>query len=724
MDLFNKKLCQNIVLMLKWPILLTAMGVQDLSKIIGHPVPTMGNSYFAEPFDPALHQQEVSSLAREYTSSILFDVPEPSIASDVGIPTWSTGHDTAIDDFYTSIYGKSSLPSLHYSGEMSSGVFNARDGAVNSWSGAESQEGHPTHQEVGEDTQSHLSRPASQVATPRRDANLLNVPSSDTHANILGEDSWDQDQLAGKRYYPEGLHAIHQPPGIADDSLARLDLLRESSPKSPEVRAPKPHHEWKSVKSPSVAEPPPGTLEMFGKVSPSEAYPQSLQGHSFDKLPNLARIPASRGYDHSALLSSSMYLFSTEHRIAFYPESYPGHSLGGDQNFESFMDSRIFHSEPQFTTHDASIAPPAFPVISPVSNQRNPLETLGDSFNHFTDGLLRLTKPISTSLEENQGTLSEWSSRFGLQDTPSISSPPLHSSSLYSPTPAHEVFLNQGPVSYWGLAQRNRGWYIVNQPGSNEIHHADVLPILEGASMGSHKYSGKLLVPLSKQGGGSSEESSRGFFNSEGQRSFEAVSGNERSDDSRGSGFVHWKNNGVKLGRAEPGIILFLLRLLTVTQVSIHISASSYVKKKLRHVVPSSDLDKQNLYQEKPSMTFENTRSTFRDARVRFPRPDQRKRPTQTYQVDPQSSKRQAQLDPSLSDETVGSITQAKKRSPSIEIESRSSESSALSTQRRSRSKPRDTRVFDSGTKSAPKVRQPRKKKNRSKKSLDLDEDH
>ncbi|EGG07678.1 uncharacterized protein MELLADRAFT_62494 [Melampsora larici-populina 98AG31] len=75
-DPSNMKSFQTMILMFDWPVLLTAMGVSDLSKIIGRPVSTTESyakswSHFTE-HDPPLHQQEVSrsELETRYPSNV------------------------------------------------------------------------------------------------------------------------------------------------------------------------------------------------------------------------------------------------------------------------------------------------------------------------------------------------------------------------------------------------------------------------------------------------------------------------------------------------------------------------------------------------------------------------------------------------------------------------------------------------------------------------------
>ncbi|KAH9814146.1 hypothetical protein DFH28DRAFT_1083155 [Melampsora americana] len=690
MDGLNKKSCRTMVFIFNLPTLLTAMGVRDLSNTMGHSVWNMGSyaSYWTEPFDPALHQEQISQLATEYTSNILFEAPEPSTASTTNIPTWSTGHITPIDDFHTGAYGKSSLASFHYPRARSPEIYNTHDREVNIPSRAESQERHLMHQELGEDTQPHFSRSGSQVETPWRDAYLLNTPSSAPHTDILEKDSWVDGQLAGG-YHPEVIHATSHPPGIMGDSPAHIDLLEELSAMSSEMSALKPHHEWNAVDSPIFTDHSFRASEMFGKASSEynhDHLPEFLQDGTFEKLPSFAQNPGSEGNDHSAPPSIHMNLPSDEH------------DLGDNQNFESFiMDSTFFHDRFHFTAHDASFPRVAFPVNSPVSNQRHPRETAGDSFNHLSHDAPHFTRHISPHSEENQEFRGY--SKLGFLDPPGSFDRPLHPSSLYDP--AHESSPDQGQTSSYGLQQSNWVQEIANQPGSVVIHHVDDLPKLERSSMNSHKYSSGLLASLSDKGSGSSEKSLSQLPDIEGRKSFEVANGNERSDDSSRSRFIEWKNNEVDLGRANIG-------------------------KAENNVILSSGVDEHNLNQEHPTTAFQNRKSTFRDERVRSPPPGHLKRPTRTYQLDSQSSKRKTQHTPSISDEHVGIISQTEKVPPSINNEIHIQDSSTLQSQTQDRSrlqsKPGKTRGSDSGTTSFSKVKKRYKINIKSDKPLDINE--
>ncbi|EGG00073.1 uncharacterized protein MELLADRAFT_68136 [Melampsora larici-populina 98AG31] len=64
---------RTMVFMSNWPISLTAMGVEDLSKIIGHsvsPTESHAQSHFTGIYDPALHQQE-AFRSETYPSNLL-----------------------------------------------------------------------------------------------------------------------------------------------------------------------------------------------------------------------------------------------------------------------------------------------------------------------------------------------------------------------------------------------------------------------------------------------------------------------------------------------------------------------------------------------------------------------------------------------------------------------------------------------------------------------------
>ncbi|EGG02607.1 uncharacterized protein MELLADRAFT_109910 [Melampsora larici-populina 98AG31] len=99
MEMFGRRLCQILALMLYWPILLTAMGLRGFTSTICHPVSATAG--YAEPLAwsplasvPTLHQQEFNQLEGEYTSDGCFNVPALSIPIPSNIPFLPTGHIT------------------------------------------------------------------------------------------------------------------------------------------------------------------------------------------------------------------------------------------------------------------------------------------------------------------------------------------------------------------------------------------------------------------------------------------------------------------------------------------------------------------------------------------------------------------------------------------------------------------------------------------------------
>ncbi|EGG06415.1 uncharacterized protein MELLADRAFT_106718 [Melampsora larici-populina 98AG31] len=263
MDLLNKKSYQTIALILNWPILLTAMGVWDFSKTIGHPISTTESyaSYLAKTFDPALHEQGVSELDNEHASGILFDAPGTWTAN---IPATSIGHIPPIDEFYNDIYGKSYLQSLQSLGQMNTGVFKTRDGAVidhSSGAGIEIREQRPILQGTGQETQSDVFPPGPQIEPPWRDSHILTSPSSEALMDNLRGGPWDHLEVEPESnwYHRESNHEISQPPELKPDSPSWFEVLDRLPPASTEVTGAKPHYEWRPVNaqiSPSSSEEP------------------------------------------------------------------------------------------------------------------------------------------------------------------------------------------------------------------------------------------------------------------------------------------------------------------------------------------------------------------------------------------------------------------------------------------------------------------------------------
>lgn len=108
MDLFNKKSCQTMALMFNLPMLMTAMGLWDSSNTIGHTASSAKSyaDFWSEPFDPAFHPQEISQMAEEYTSAMLFDDPKTLPTSTNDLPTTSAGHFPPVDDLDTHAFTK------------------------------------------------------------------------------------------------------------------------------------------------------------------------------------------------------------------------------------------------------------------------------------------------------------------------------------------------------------------------------------------------------------------------------------------------------------------------------------------------------------------------------------------------------------------------------------------------------------------------------------------
>ncbi|EGG06501.1 uncharacterized protein MELLADRAFT_63342 [Melampsora larici-populina 98AG31] len=316
MDLLNKKSYRTMALMLNWPILLTAMGVWDFSRSVRHSIPTSlgshteARSHLEEtPELAVLHQEDY--LSERQTSDIPFDASSPSTALASNFPAMYTGpHQSGASD-------KTSFSSFHSLGEGNAGILNTHNGlAVNRRSGAESQERLPLHQVVGEEIQSHVFRPGSQIVSPP-DAYILNPPSSSAHMDISGEGSSEQfhDPFENTGYYRELSHVISQLPGIMEDSPSWHGQLMGLP--SPEMISLKPYHEWRTLEaqnSPTGHDHPVASLE-FEKASPDyqHAHHRKLfQDHSSEELPSSPHIPASDGHDPSTALSAHTSPFPTE----------------------------------------------------------------------------------------------------------------------------------------------------------------------------------------------------------------------------------------------------------------------------------------------------------------------------------------------------------------------------------------------------------------------------
>ncbi|KAH9813674.1 hypothetical protein DFH28DRAFT_1128328 [Melampsora americana] len=317
MDLFNKKSCQTIALMLNWPILLTSMGVWDLSRGIRDHVPTSLASNpeqwprLMEPLDPALQNAGVS-LSKQETSSILFNTPGPSTELTSNIPAKPTGHISPIDNMDTGPYqpgahGKNSLSSVHSFRPGDSGIVKTRNRLlVDGWSVAKSGEHPPMHQEVREETQSHVARPGSQI--PWRDTYVLKPPSSTACMDVSGEKSWEDflEPLDNAGYYGELSHVIGQLPGIMEDLQSWHSRVVGLPSPGPKVTSFKPHHEWEIVKvqeRPSVLTRPPRSSDMTkkGSLDHEHAYHRELShDDSSEELSSPASESASEAYKPSA----------------------------------------------------------------------------------------------------------------------------------------------------------------------------------------------------------------------------------------------------------------------------------------------------------------------------------------------------------------------------------------------------------------------------------------
>lgn len=407
-----------MALMVNWPISLSAMHIWDSSKIIGHPVQTTDIyeellSHLTEPDDPALHEQELSRLARVYTSDIL-DTSRIFTASTGTIPDNPNGHITPIDETHTDAFTKSSLPSNQSPETIDSGAFT-RDGSVgDDWSGVESLGQRRIYQDIAKETQSNVFLSGLQAAPPWRDMHILDPFSSEPHMHNLGEGLWEHlaDQLENKEYYHEVAHTLNKLPA------SQVQKSRRVSDHPPSGFALEDRHPWSFLR-PSF--PPSLSFEAFDEALHNGG---SHSNSAHDSVTGIAdHWEAHDGYIHDTpAFSNAPYI----------------HEHDQHRNFKHSLDFRTFNNEPESIAHGDSW-PPSSPAIPSVSSGRLPLETLGESLNHVTHGTSQRAQRISPILDSKQG--SEWSTNSRFQDSARTFNPLLQYS---SPGRMPEASLNHG----------------------------------------------------------------------------------------------------------------------------------------------------------------------------------------------------------------------------------------------------------------------------------------
>ncbi|EGF99863.1 uncharacterized protein MELLADRAFT_112309 [Melampsora larici-populina 98AG31] len=415
-DLANMKSIPTTALLFSWPIFLTAMGVRELSNTIGHPVATTEShlepwSYLLKSWDQALQPQEGARTETRYPSGITFNPPGTVITSN---NIQSTGHITPIETFYTDAYGKSSL------WQVNKYLFNTRDRLVpDHWSGVASLEQRPINQEAGkEHPQSNTSPSSPRTQSPWRESSTLNSPLSATHVDNLGGGTSGhlEDQLQDSVYYSELNHVVSQLPRIEADPMWWLDQLSAADFDGVQ------HNDGLHLGNPSDS--------VTGLGDHSEVH------NTYPHDP-LAFLDAS----HVGLpLSSSGHQNTAEHQVKS-SENVFAHILGQNVIFDTPFGSQIVNNKPKPISHDGSLQP-STSVISPVANQRQPLEILEDS-NHDTPQSTQSILPASEAeqkLERSSYSLVN----SGLQDSWSKFSRLQHSSPA---SLAHEEPTKHGPVS-------------------------------------------------------------------------------------------------------------------------------------------------------------------------------------------------------------------------------------------------------------------------------------
>ncbi|EGF99975.1 uncharacterized protein MELLADRAFT_112262 [Melampsora larici-populina 98AG31] len=675
MDLFNKRSCQRMAFIFHWPMLLTAMGIWDASRFAPE-----SWSHLAEPRNPLLHQHDVSFLENEYTAtSTLFDTP--------GSP---------VDRIYTGGNGKHPVPSFDSPGQEDPGVLNTPDRLANNWwSGAESPEQRSVYQEIGDGSQHHslLSTLQTETASLWHDTHLFTSPPLDAHRDKLEEWSGLEDLFASGDW-----------------------------------------NTFKAQKSPSVPDDRVETLEMFGKVSVEHEHAphrDHFQEIVFEELPEIVSVPAWDVYNHYPLSNSHMSsspvdlyhaitttgspvgntaLFedtsSMSHLGSPLPPPISVHSPGGALQNGDFPPDSLYKSitgiKRDFKAHEVAgvLAHHEFHETPQAFWNMPPTEFSQSSPDYQTlDG--NLIRSPQSHVFNNLGHSHNFENSLESQTFHKAPRSNLHDmSSQLHPLPASAPLSNQletfgktfdhldhgisdstKPIS--PIIKEGSDWSSESSQDSpitldSLIHeldllpHLDVLPELESFLMDPHMP----FSPLSEQYGVSSAQTPSGFLDTQPSRNFKVASGIEKSDDTASPRLIEWKSNEVELDRANPGIVPCLFRL------PVFHSASLQARQNLDQDITSS----------------QNTKLPYQDALASSPRSGQLKRPTRTYQIDSQPSKRKTLHASSSLDENDESFSQSKLFSTSADSQIHPTDSSTRPSSQPSspQSKPHTNLEFQS----------------------------
>ncbi|EGF99982.1 uncharacterized protein MELLADRAFT_93971 [Melampsora larici-populina 98AG31] len=623
MDLFNKKLCWMMALMLHWPMLLAAMDVWDAPHFAST-IPANSAeswSHLAEPRDLPLNQHGDSLIDKKYTTTSGQDHPD---------------------------------------------VFNTRDGSMdNRWSADENREQRSIFQEEGEEIQSHEFLSGSPIASPWRDTDLSNLPPSDAHKNMFGEwtgleDLFGSGEKSSREHQHEHEHAHHRDLSQDDvfnelTNLVPIPALEElhhyllSSPHTSSSSPARSYHDFATIGSPGLdttlykdtnsmshldsfvppsfsEHTPSGALhnEDFQMNSLHESNPESssdsqaqvmeaLSQHDhIQKPPAFSNIPSTQSSQ-----SSSDYRFLDEILIGS-PERHVGHDLGvSDSDTLASPESQTFHGERISIPHDISSQPHPLSPSSPVSHG---LESFEKYLEHLTHGTSHNIKPLSPISETKRGSARSLESS--------------RESSIPLDSTLREL---------------------------DSIPPLDDLPNFGELSTDLHTH----FPAMSEEHSAWSERTPSASLETESRKNSKDASDVENSDGTASSKLVEWKNNKMEIDRADSEIPSeFLLGLM------------SRIPK--TDVVLVRSLDEKDLNQDMHITTSHNKKLPIQDILESSSRSGQLKRPSQTDQLDSQPSKQKTRHDPFSFDDHDRSISQVRGFSTSPATEIHTTDSSTL----------------------------------------------
>lgn len=109
---------------------------------------------------------------------------------------------------------------------------------------------------------------------------------------------------------------------------------------------------------------------------------------SFSNAPHIPFSPSSSGHH-----------IPEEHLIS---SSDSGSALEQNDNLDTSLESQTASNDPK--PRDASLRPAATSVISPVTNEKRPPETVEDSFKHVDHDATQNTQPILPISEAKRGS--------------------------------------------------------------------------------------------------------------------------------------------------------------------------------------------------------------------------------------------------------------------------------------------------------------------------------